>query len=371
MSSWKPARHIIRPKIVNHIQNQEVANNNILNNHRLNNHRLNNNHILHNNNNNINGIYNPRYFDLTEYDLVNKIKESGKKYFNNIKKITCIYKTHFSNGPSGGIGDFIRGSIFLHQISKILDIDFEINLAYHPISKYLINPGDKNISEDIINSVYASRLHNTQPTDNGLTTYINSIDKLFEEIYNRGIFNDCIIMEAIAFPLFKIDNDSKNLIKYHLMFNTDIINNFLSITDKFDIIDNNYNIIHIRTGDKYLVNNSVLTENNTSYLSNIYNIIINNTDFKKKNVLIADNTNIKEYITKQFPSILYVKSKITHIGENVNIVDDMLFDTLVDFVLVCNSRNLLSICPHFHGTGFSYWPSIINNIPYKSFMLES
>lgn len=323
-------------------------------------------------NNSINGLYNPRYFDFSEYELVNKIKENAAKKFINVKKIICVYKTHYINGPSSGIGDFIRGSIFLYQISRILNIDFEINLSYHPISKYLINPGDKNINEDIINLIYASRLHNIQPVDdNRLTNYTTFIDVLFEEIHKNGIFNNSIIMEAIAFPLFKIDDDSNNIIKHHLTFNTDIINKLLSIYDKFDIINNNYNTIHIRTGDKYLVNNVILKEDNIEYLSNIYNIIFNNIDFKKKNILISDNEYIKNYIIKEFPSILCIKSKITHIGENVNIIDDMLIDTLVDFVLLSNTSNILSISPYFHGSGFSYWPAILNNISYKSFMLES
>jgi hypothetical protein len=59
----------------------------------------------------------------------------------NIKKIVCIYQLHYTNQPSPGIGDFIRGCFYVMQLSKLLNIEFELDISNHPIEKYIENCG--------------------------------------------------------------------------------------------------------------------------------------------------------------------------------------------------------------------------------------
>jgi hypothetical protein len=61
------------------------------------------------------------------------------KLNNNIKKIVMVYQLEFINKKSPGLGDFLRGCFFIRQLSKILNIEFDLDISNHPISNYIIN----------------------------------------------------------------------------------------------------------------------------------------------------------------------------------------------------------------------------------------
>ena len=57
----------------------------------------------------------------------------------NINKLVNVYQQDYFNDDSQGFGDFLRGSIYLSYMCYILNIDFDIDLNNHPMSKYLKN----------------------------------------------------------------------------------------------------------------------------------------------------------------------------------------------------------------------------------------
>lgn len=88
----------------------------------------------------------------------NKFYQETKLNNNLIQELphtlTNVYQEQFSNGYSSGIGDFIRGSIFLLQLCKLYNINCEITFKNHQISKFLNisnnNPiNDLTITRDI------------------------------------------------------------------------------------------------------------------------------------------------------------------------------------------------------------------------------
>ena len=58
--------------------------------------------------------------------ISNNIRKFGI-YLTDIKKIVNVYKPYYKKIPASGLGDFIRGSYFLYQYCKLLDIEFEVN----------------------------------------------------------------------------------------------------------------------------------------------------------------------------------------------------------------------------------------------------
>ena len=54
-----------------------------------------------------------------------------------IKKIVNVYQKQYTNTKAQGFGDFLRGSIYLTYICIILELDFDIDIKNHPMSKYL------------------------------------------------------------------------------------------------------------------------------------------------------------------------------------------------------------------------------------------
>ena len=59
----------------------------------------------------------------------------------NLQTIVQVYQYDFVNKKSSGLGDFLRGSFYLMQLSRILNVGFKIDLSNHPISEYIINNG--------------------------------------------------------------------------------------------------------------------------------------------------------------------------------------------------------------------------------------
>ena len=56
-----------------------------------------------------------------------------------LKKIVNVYQLEFTNGKSPGIGDFLRGSFSFMQVAQLLNLEFDIDISNHPISKYIQN----------------------------------------------------------------------------------------------------------------------------------------------------------------------------------------------------------------------------------------
>jgi hypothetical protein len=84
--------------------------------------------------------YIPYLFDYNEKRLSNIIKEFCIMKLYNVKKIVNVYKPYYKNNvPAAGLGDYIRGSIFLYQYCKIANIDFDMNMNYHGINYILDN----------------------------------------------------------------------------------------------------------------------------------------------------------------------------------------------------------------------------------------
>ena len=67
-------------------------------------------------------------------------------HFKNkkLKKLVHVYQLNYINGKSPGLGDFLRGSFSFMQLSKLYNLDFDIDFSNHPMSKYLENTEKKH-----------------------------------------------------------------------------------------------------------------------------------------------------------------------------------------------------------------------------------
>jgi hypothetical protein len=129
-----------------------------------------------------------------------------------------------------------------------------------------------------------------------------------------------------------------------------------------------YNVIHIRSGDKFLCDNSKIFRRD--YVKKIIDevfIILNNNDNKNicEYLLIADNNEIKIMLTEQYPNIKSLILDITHLGEGTVLERKKVKNTMLDFYLLANSNAIYSLTSYPHGTGFSYWCAKTYDIPYS------
>ena len=298
-----------------------------------------------------------------------KMKHISKNKTKEIKiqKITNVYQEKYLNGNSTGLGDFIRGSIFLLQYCKLYNIECDISLKNHNIYKFLNNYDNdsntidltiiKNIyinckSFNIVNNEIKFIMRSKEDTLNFFNFYIKSI--------KHTSINNNLNMNAHFFPLYEnILFEHKEYIKKIFEPNDTIKKIVYSALSDMNLIIKKYKIIHIRCGDKELIENII----DTTIHDKILNVL---NDYVDDNILIiSDSSKIKEKIKIKYPQINIFKQNIQHIGEGVQNNDDSYISLLVDLLFISLSNDVLSLSVLNHGSGFSEWVSKMNDIPYK------
>lgn len=151
-----------------------------------------------------------------------------------------------------------------------------------------------------------------------------------------------------------------------LLFPNKEMTDFINLTIN-ELELENYIVIHIRSGDNYLFGNKK-TFNNTYFellKLDVYDILVEN---KNKDVLLIGDNNEIKYLIREFFKNYKIKTyykDITHLGEGVELERENIKNTLLDFYLMGNSISIYSFTSYPHGSGFSYWCSILYNINYK------
>jgi hypothetical protein len=327
----------------------------------------------------ING-YNHKFLSNNDMASVNIITNLHSTKIPNIKKIVNVYKTSYKGiNKSQGFGDFIRGSIFLYQLCKINNIDFDINIKYHPMGKYFKNESVlQDISQDILDDISWSVIDNYLHENKvAMLTYGNLpyhkirgiitnmvINPLYNELSQMTSIKDNVLyIFNIAFPLFEVNDDDKLFIRERIKLNSTIIDKYNDICLKSSITPKSYQVLHIRTGDKIILGTGLIDYSN-KYISRIESQINTNMNTMPL-VLISDSSELKKYLSEKYSSIKVIDSEISHLGEYVSLSDNGILDTLTDMEIISNSHNVISLTIYHHGSGFAVWPSLINYIPYS------
>jgi hypothetical protein len=147
-----------------------------------------------------------------------------------------------------------------------------------------------------------------------------------------------------------IDEDTKIFMKRILSPN---INFSLYLNSKINEIPyESYNIIHFRFGDDEIVRG-----NNINY-DNYLNIFLNNR--KDNDILICDSFTFKNEV-KKITNIFTFDINPIHIGYSKNI--ESLKDTLIDFYIMINSKEIKTFSVYGWISGFTFWISRIYDIP--------
>ena len=320
--------------------------------------KYNNNKLNHKSNNN-------KQLNNKSNDYIDNILK-----YNNIQKITNIYQEKYLNGNSTGLGDFIRGSIFLLQYCRLYNIECNISLKNHKLFKFL-NNYDNNIYNNDLTIIKNTELncklfdvkneikyitYNTFESIHLFNSYLFNI----KDTYNNNNLN----INTHFFPLYEnILPEHKEHIKKLFEPKDTIKNIAYNALKEMNLTIGNYKLIHIRCGDKELIDNII----NTNAHDKILNIV---KDYDKDILVISDSNKLKEKIKLKYPVINIFKNKIKHIGEGVANNDDTYISLLVDLLFISLSKEVLGLSTLHHGSGFSEWVSRINNIPYKCLFIE-
>lgn len=244
------------------------------------------------------------------------------------------------------------------QLSKLLKIDFDMNISNHPMSNYIISNNSTPKIEDINynNIEFRIGLNNDKNKVLFLNTLINELNMINSETYY--IFTN-------AFPCFNYTTtEGRNFIKSKLIPN-EIMNNYITNTlTTINLQKNDYNIIHIRTGDKYLINKEQI---DPTLITKILSVIRQNIKPDINYLILSDNNKLKQILQK-YNFYVYIK-EIEHIGGDGLQNNNTVINTLLDFYLMSYSNSILSLSTYSWGSGFSEYCSKIYDIPYSCIII--
>jgi hypothetical protein len=272
----------------------------------------------------------------------------------------CVhrYLTHCNTNPHPpGFGDFLRGTICLYNFSKKYNYKLLINRESHLIFNYFKN------SEHYI---FMSNINNCKFKDTPIELIEGNIN--FIEIYSRieELFISKKNFLIITNSLYSFNNnmlvnygdisqECKDFLRNILIpidsIEKKIINVFNDIY-KINVGDN-YIIIHIRLKDDYTYNENIY---NSIYNSIIGLISRNNNNY----ILMCSDSIIGLKLYNSIQGLHYWDNQKTHLGilNNKNGIED----TVIDFIIMSRSIEIISYSYYPWGSGFSKYISIIYDI---------
>ena len=312
-------------------------------------------------------------------------KQSNKPKAN---KVINVYQEKYANNEyCTGLGDYIRGSLCMLQYATIQNIQFDMHYASHPISAFLrkINPILKEkpteieLKEDTNEMliIHPFRVYNYK-----INNFPNNTLQKIQKDFNKTIHNNpsgfqydltTFTMYSIAYPSYPVNENHKIHIRNSLYPSIELQTKINACMISYNIQPKKYNIIHVRTGDKYLINNSndtsmsIAIECKRAFLQNISKDVLSCTI---PCILISDNVNLKKQLSQVFPKFIINNYSITHMGENaLTNKENAIENTLIDFFLLANSSSVYAFSALSHGTGFSEQCCELYNVDYFSFNL--
>lgn len=236
-----------------------------------------------------------------------------------------------------GLGDLIRSTIKLYELSKIMNFNFIVDLQLHPISTFI------EIQETNFSQTVRDNKNNIDYVCYGaVEDYINESKNETLFILSNDFFEGTISIDCKQFikNLLKPTNEYKKYIDFQLS----------------TIPYNNYNIIHYRLSDdefKYKSSNK-----NQNYFKNILNNLNNNKEFN--DILVTNSLSFKEFVFSN-TDIFFFETKLCHLGLSTD--KDEIRDTLFEFFLITQSKKIKTYCKIHAVSGFVKWISQIYDIP--------
>ena len=282
----------------------------------------------------------------------------------SIKHIINVYQPIYKNDKkASGFGDFIRGNYFLMQFCDTFNLKFTA-IINHPIQRFLKNNG-------ILHNLDNSELPNYENIEfyqqvkiegfldeNNLNHFLNTSENTNE---NRNVF-----INTYLYPQNDVPQKHKQVMRSILEPIPELITQVNNVLTNLNLERNRFNVIHIRSGDKYLIENSMI---DPIFIKKLHRVLyfLNNAETY---LLVTDSYKLKYVLMKLFPRLKMFFNEITHFGEGAELNNEKVKNTLVDFYVMASSKKIYSFSVYDHGTGFSRWCAETYNIPYICHILK-
>jgi hypothetical protein len=300
---------------------------------------------------------------------INNLLEAFKP--NSLHNICQVYQQEYAeNKHATGLGDFIRGTYFLIYFCETYDLNFQIHIN-HPILKFLKNKQNLYLHTSRLPPISFCNVNNfvcNKTNDNKLIISVVKNTYFEDFIYyltKQPLINNTLYVYNIVYSNHTIPQEHKQMMRYILEPDDEINTKINKIFRNLSITTKQFIVIHVRSGDEYLINDKTVFSKN--YLNKIiYEIYL----IKQFNThcnafyLLSDSCLLKKMIIQMCPTIKTVIQEISHLGEGVKNSDESIKNNLVDFFIMSQASKIFAFTVYEHGSGFSKWCAETYDIPY-------
>ena len=254
----------------------------------------------------------------------------------HLNRYNYLHETNFYFG----LGDLLRSSIKLYNLSKIMQFKLIIDIQLHPMAAFL--EVEKHEYSDY---VLANKNNVDYVCYGAVEEYINTHSDtdimliLTNDFYNdEDISNDC---KEFIKKIFTPNNTFKLFIQHKL--------NSLPFPT--------FNILHYRVSD-----NEFLKKGETLMLEQYLDHLKKHKEYN--DILITDTKKLKNYIFLN-DDIFIFDTKICHLGLSTE--PDEIRDTMFEFFLLTHASKIKTYCKIHSISGFIKWTGKIYDIPVIGF----
>lgn len=278
---------------------------------------------------------------------------------NSIQKI-CVqhFVTSMSNGGKPpGFADFLRGTIALYKLCKEYQTTLRIHDA-HPIF-YWLQPNEHLIKDSYF-PIYELVMNN-RPT----CPYLVMPMKIRQLLQNNDRFSIVTNSFYNETNMGEIPSDAKQFIRTIITPSAKLVSYCNHVFDQLTIQPHMYSVIHLRLGDNY-ISMDLFEEHYCNRIIEQIRQVIQCRPSTTRYVLLTDASSFAKHICKMIPQLLYWENKKIHLGwlpsASMTILQENIKDTLVDFYILSQSNNIISM----NDSGFSKIASLLFDIPYDN-----
>ncbi len=310
--------------------------------------------------------------DVKNEQIIDKINDINPLYEfvyyndNNILMATfpqkiCIQKYILklqTNPQPPGFADFLRGVMTLYQYCDKYGYDLYIDGIIHPIFKFF-KQNEHYLKHEVTGDVAEVIPPMTYDEIDDLLKkmFLDGNDlMMITNAFYRNSREDKYITNFNAEGTNKMqDNKTKKFIRDLLIPSSIVEDKINKIFDENYKLKKNdeYNIIHVRSGDEYIYDNELL---NTGLFHYTHDKLIQlfQTFPHEKFILITDSNKMGQELTKYFPQLLYWNNNKIHAGvlindKNCNNIEcEDIMHVVVDFLIISRAKNIFS-----NGIGFA------------------
>jgi hypothetical protein len=267
------------------------------------------------------------------------------------QKIVHTFNITYKNTFGDGVGDFIRGTFYLFAYCRSRNIKVDIDISQHPIAKYL----ETMPPDDLVDYKEVLYFRETGTTP-----------ELYKYIHSPLNSDKIIYLSTNVRVRHPIPDSDKHLLQSKFIPNKELQTVIDETLCRLDLIKKEYNVIHIRTGDEYLVEKKPLCQ---TLITNIYKNIAARTSASESYLLLTDSNELKTLLQKTHPHFKMEVNEIAHVALNEDGNNTALKNTMIDFFLIANAKSAIGLSVYGHISGFSMYCCAMNNIPYTGTQL--